>query len=68
MQKPTQFLAHRFYSHLSTKESRYYAIRIEKNTHPVYGEGFKHMRALIEKVGLQHLVETICTNKKLPIE
>ena len=59
-------LAYRYYTHLSTPESRYYAESIERNPHPIYGEGFRRVRAISDAKGFQRLVETLRTTKRMP--
>jgi hypothetical protein len=61
-----QLLSYRYYLDLDTPEARYYATSLEKEADPIYGDGFRHMRALSEKMGFQKLVETLQTTKRLP--
>jgi len=61
-----ELLAYRCYTQMATGESHYYAMSIERNTDPVYGDGFQHMRALAEHAGFTRLVEALSTTKQLP--
>lgn len=61
-----QLLSHRYYSSLGTPEALYHAHSLEHESDPVYGEGFRSIRALAEKMGFQRLVETLQTTKRLP--
>jgi len=61
-----ELLAYRLYSQMNTPESHYYAMRIEQQNDPVYGEGFRRIRALTEALGFQRLIGTLRTTKQLP--
>ena len=61
-----ELLSFRFYTQMNTPESRYHATCIEQQTDPVYGEGFRRLRALAEAVGFPRLIETLRTAKRLP--
>jgi len=62
-----EFLAYRLYSQMGTAEGHYYANCIAQSTDPVYGNGFRRVRALGERLGFQRLVETLLAAKQLPI-
>ncbi|HLI69825.1 MAG TPA: protein DA1 [Ktedonobacteraceae bacterium] len=62
-----QLLSYRYYTDLNTLEARYYAGSLENDTDPIYGDGFRQMRALAERVGFRQLLETLLTTKKLPL-
>lgn len=57
-----QLLSYRYYSELDTPESRYHAESIERNSDPVYGEGFRRVRAIADRVGFSKLLKTLSTN------
>lgn len=57
-------LAHRFFDQMSTLESRYYALCIERQSDDIYGQGFQRVRALAEAVGFRTLIETLRTAKR----
>jgi hypothetical protein len=61
-----EMLAHRYYSHLSTPEGRYYAQNIEQNPNPIYGEGFRKLRTTINRVGFLNYVTQLRANKHPP--
>ena len=61
-----ELLSYRYYTQLNTPESRYFAEGIERNQNPVYGEGFRRVRAIAESMGFQRFVETLRKTKRLP--
>jgi DNA-directed RNA polymerase subunit RPC12/RpoP len=61
-----ELLAYRYYMDLATDESRYHAKNIEQNPDPVYGEGFRRMRAMADSMGFQRFVNVLLTTKRLP--
>jgi hypothetical protein len=61
-----QLLSYRYYSSLNTPEGRYHAERLESATDPIYGEGFRTMRARVDKLGFQRFVEMLQTTRQLP--
>ena len=61
-----ELLAYRYYSGLNTPEGRFHAAGIENNPSPVYGEGFRRVRAVADRVGFSRLVESLQTTKRLP--
>ncbi len=61
-----ELLSYRFYKQLNTEESRYHIATIEENRDPIYGEGFRCIRAMVDRVGFQGLIEALKTTKRLP--
>jgi hypothetical protein len=69
-----ELLAYRFLIQIATLalskaegvESRYHATNIERQTDPVYGEGFRRVHALAEASSFQHLIEALRMTKQLP--
>lgn len=61
-----ELLSYRYLRHRNTPESRYRAENMERNPDPVYGEGFRRMRALIEKQGFERFVATMEQAKRWP--
>lgn len=61
-----EVLAFRYYTHLNTPESRYYAESIERNPHPIYGEGFRRVRATMDRMGFVNYVTTLRATKRPP--
>ena len=61
-----ELLSYRYYHEINTPESRYHALNIEQNADPVYGEGFRRVRALAEALGFPRFIEGLRTTKRLP--
>jgi hypothetical protein len=61
-----ELLSYRYYTQLNTDESRYHARSIESNPNPIYGEGFRRVRAMADAKGFQRFVETLRSTKRLP--
>jgi hypothetical protein len=61
-----ELLAYRYYQHLNTPEGHYHASSTEKNPDPVYGDGFRRLRALADKYGFPRLLTILRTTKQLP--
>ena len=61
-----QLLSYNWYRETNTAESLYYAHNIEHHTDPVYGEGFKRVRALADALTFPGLLETLQREKRLP--
>jgi hypothetical protein len=61
-----EMLSYRYYSYLHTPESRHYAGNIERNPNPVYGDGFRRVRATIDRLGFQNYVTALSSTKRLP--
>lgn len=59
-------LSYRYYIQLDTPESCYHAASIERNPHPIYGDGFRRVRTIADRVGFERLVETLLRAKQLP--
>ena len=61
-----ELLSYRYYTQLNTDESRYHVRSIESNPNPVYGEGFRRVRAIADAKGFQRFVETMRSTKRVP--
>lgn len=61
-----QLLSHRYYAGLSTPEARYHREGLEREFDPIYGDGFRRIRARAEQTGFAHFVETLQRTKRLP--
>jgi LIM domain/Protein DA1 len=61
-----QLLSYRYYKSLNTPEARFHAEQLETASDPIYGQGFRTIRALSDKLGFQRLVETLQTTRRLP--
>lgn len=62
-----EYLSYRFYTDANTSESRAYAERTIKNPDPVYGEGMRRIKALVDKTGFQEFLRTLETTRRLPV-
>jgi DNA-directed RNA polymerase subunit RPC12/RpoP len=62
-----ELLSYNWYKEVNTPESLFHAHNIEQRTDSVYGEGFKRIYALAKAVGFPRLIETLQTQKRLPI-
>src|SRR5579859_746962 len=61
-----ELLSHRYLSGITTQDGRYYTERIEKNSNPIYGEGFRKVKALADKMGFARFIEVLVRTKRLP--
>lgn len=61
-----ELLSYRFYQDLNTPESCYHVVALEQNQHPIYGDGFRRVKAIADAVGFQRMLEVIQTTKQLP--
>jgi LIM domain/Protein DA1 len=61
-----ELLTHRFYTGIGTAEARYHAESIEKNPDQVYGEGFRRVRAIADRMGFARFVEVLQRTKRVP--
>jgi LIM domain/Protein DA1 len=61
-----ELLSYRYYIQLNTDESRYHVGGIESNPSPIYGDGFRRVRAIADVLGFQRFVEMMRTTKRLP--
>ncbi len=61
-----ELLTYRYYTQLNTPDSRYHSESMEKNPDPIYGEGFRRVRAIADRVGFSNLLNTLQTSGRLP--
>jgi hypothetical protein len=61
-----ELLSWRYFAALGTREGRYHCRGIEESAHPVYGEGFRRVRALCQQYSFPHLVNDLARHKRLP--
>jgi len=61
-----QVLSYYYYRDLNTPEGRFHLERLESASDPVYGQGFRTIRDLAEKLGFQRFVEILQQTRKLP--
>jgi len=62
-----ELLAFRRYHQLQTKEGKFFAGQIASNEDNVYGEGFRAIKSMAADVGFGGIVESLRTQKRLPI-
>ncbi|GAC1425210.1 MAG: hypothetical protein PVS3B3_18300 [Ktedonobacteraceae bacterium] len=61
-----ELLSQRFYTEINTPESLYHAHNIERNPDSVYGEGYRRVRDIADKLGFEHFIQHMSTTKQLP--
>ncbi len=61
-----ELLAQRFHTEMNTPEHTHYARNIERNPDPVYGEGYRRVRAISDKLGFERFIQYLSTTKRLP--
>jgi len=61
-----ELLSYRFYTEMNTPESRHCAQAIEENPDPVYGDGFRRVRARVDASGFGRFLGILRTTKALP--
>ncbi len=61
-----ELLSQRFYTDMNTPESLYHAGNIERNPNPVYGEGYRRVRAIADKLGFERFIELLSITKRIP--
>lgn len=61
-----ELLAQRFHAEINTPEHQYYARNIERNPNPVYGEGYRRVRAIADKLGFERFIQQLSATKRLP--
>lgn len=61
-----ELLSYRFYTAMNTPESRHQALTTEQNTDPVYGDGFRRVRARADALGFSRFLDILRTTKRLP--
>jgi Protein of unknown function (DUF3633)./LIM domain. len=62
-----ELLSYQFYQQLHTPESEYYSQCKERNPDPIYGDGFRSVRASAERLGFARFIATARTTKRLPL-
>ncbi len=61
-----ELLSHRFYTEMCTPESLYHAHNIERNPNSVYGEGYRRIHAMVDRMGFERFIERLSATKQLP--
>jgi len=62
-----ELLSYRFDTDVNTPESLYRAKAIENNPNSTYGEGYRRVRVIADKLGFERFIERISTSKELPM-
>jgi hypothetical protein len=62
-----QLLSFRYYQGLPTPEARYHSTALARDPDPVYGDGFRHVFALSERLGFEGLIEQLQRYKHLNV-
>ena len=52
---------------ISRKAARFYARAIAENSNPVYGDGFRKLQRLAERIGFAQIIKALLRKKKLPL-
>ncbi len=61
-----ELLSQRYLSEIKTEEGRFYRERIEKNTDAIYGDGFRRVKAVVDRIGFQRFIQVLQTTKQMP--
>lgn len=59
-------LSHGLYEYLATAESRFHAQAMERSADFDYGEGFRRVRAVAQRVGFRPMVEAMRASRSFP--
>ncbi len=62
-----ELISHRHFLSVGSKADLFYAERIAKNSDPIYGDGFRKLKRLEERVGLEQIIKSLLRKKKLPL-
>jgi hypothetical protein len=62
-----ELLSHRHYLEMGSQADLFYAERIAKNGNPIYGDGFRKLKKLEERVGFAQIIKPLLRKKKLPL-
>ncbi len=60
------YISFEYLSRLNSKESEYYAEQILTDEDPIYGEGFRKVRKMVEQNSLIYLLEYLRFDTSLP--
>jgi hypothetical protein len=61
-----ELLAHRYYNQLNTSEGLYYTRAIETNQNPIYGDGYRRVSAIADRISFQRFIEVLQKTRRLP--
>jgi hypothetical protein len=62
-----EWLAQRHYIEIGSKTDLFYARGIAENSDPIYGDGFRKLKRLEERIGLAPIIKSLLRKKKLPL-
>ena len=62
-----EWLSHRHYVGIGSKVDMFYAEGIAKNRNPIYGDGFRKLKRLEERLGSAQIIKSLRRKKKLPL-
>lgn len=62
-----EWLSHRHYLEIDSQAAQFYAERIAKNSNPIYGDGFRKLQRLEERLGFAPIIKSLLRKKKLPL-
>ena len=61
-----ELLAQRFHTEMNTPEHLHYAHNIERNPNPVYGDGYRSVRAMVDRLGFERFIQQLSATKRMP--
>ncbi len=61
-----ELLAHRLHVQMNTPEHLHYARNIERNPNSVYGDGYRRIRSISDRLGFERFVQQLSATKRLP--
>jgi len=61
-----EYLTHRYYTQVNTREGLNHAKGIETNPTPIYGDGFRRVSAVANAMGFPRFIETLQRTKRIP--
>lgn len=62
-----ELLSYRHYMGIGSKADLFYARSIAENSSPVYGDGFRKLKKLEDRVGFAQIIKSLLRKKKLPL-
>ena len=62
-----ELLSYHHYMRIRSKADLFYAQNIAKNSDPIYGDGFRKLQKLEERLGLDQIIKSLLRKKKLPL-
>lgn len=62
-----ELLSHHHYIQGGSQAHLFYARGIAENSSPVYGDGFRKLKRLEERIGFEQIIKSLLRKKKLPL-